>query len=440
MAAINFTTTSFSIPKLSSVARDVSIPDFTAKSNQATIPALTKRVLKRTAQKMSETGSCLTLTDQLRGMILFSAYGDAMGANHEVKRCIHPAPFPNRLPQQQLIAEPDRWGYWLTSDHLTGLAKGIPTDDTSFKLFILHPWLQHVLEYDSQINETSFREFIVTLKSRPSKPDWIFRPRNAQIDSWLDMYDGVELSEKREFFETGTPVVFGIFLFLEIAAIRTGFDPIANYRFFRTATVLDQHYANTATAFLAAIVSLAFSGESAQRFDKWFLQQSLELTEKLNRERLDCDDIRVIQNIIETMWELGRNVRHQSPQQFMIVFEQTVIQPSHPPFMETPFVNPLHDPFRMLAEIYAAVAYAEGDPFRTIQPLAFGSGDSDTVCTFLGTLIGARFGYKSLHEHSDLTEDLETIESVLKDILEIDLNKHVEIFLKLHTKNQHPTA
>ena len=46
-----------------------------------------------------------TAAERLRGMMLLSAYGDALGADHETNNAIHPAPFPKQLPQQTLDSE-----------------------------------------------------------------------------------------------------------------------------------------------------------------------------------------------------------------------------------------------------------------------------------------------------------------------------------------------
>ena len=102
-----------------------------------------------------------------------------------------------------------------------------------------------------------------------------------------------------------------------------------------------------------------------------------------------------------------------------------------PPFMDEPFKWPEHDPFRMLAEIIAATVYAEGDPHRAIQVLAFSSGDSDTVCTFLGTLMGIWYGEPLLLQNANLVDDLQIVENVLTDKFEVDLNEHVNLFMSL---------
>lgn len=372
-----------------------------------------------------------TATDRLRGMMLLSAYGDALGADHETQRAIHSAPIPKTLPEQTLLADPDKWGYWITQDQIGSPVKGVTTDDTAFKLFILHPWLRQILEGNSDLNENAFRQFIYQLKSSSTQPTWLAQPRNAQIDSWLDMYRASEVGEQAEFFIPEVPIVFGLFMFLELAAVRTHYRTVDNYRYFHNATVLDQGYAKSATGFLMAIASLAFSSDPADRFDNWFVQQSINLADELISLNLNRDDVLTITRIVETMTKLGERQRGSSPHEFMVAFEQAVVRADTPPFMDESFQQAVHDPFRMLAEMYAATAYAAGDPFRAIQPLAFGSGDSDTVSAFLGTVLGIWFGEKSLRQNASLDNDLTIVESVLRETFEVDLNQHVELFLRL---------
>ena len=304
-----------------------------------------------------------TSTDRLRGMILLSAYGDAFGAEHEGVSSIHPAPFPDRLPTQNIGAVTNRWGYWVTQAEAGNAAKGIPTDDTAFKLFILHRWLESNLEGDACFSEISFRQFIAQLNGSSIQPAVIGSPRDGQIDSWLNMYQAAEASPPRikEFFEPGVPVVFGFFLFLEMAALRTDYQAIENFHFFRNITILDQGYAKTATGFLLAITALAFSSDpSVQGFDDWFLQEFEKLTSELGFEESNNQDVLIIERIFETMTSLGRSLRGSTPYEFMVAFEQTVIEPTQPPFMNQAFQQAVFDPFRMLAEMVAVVAYAEG--------------------------------------------------------------------------------
>ena len=231
---------------------------------------------------MSNRTTGPALEDRLRGMMLLSAYGDAMGADHESQRAIHSAPLPTRLPEQNLIADADRWGYWASTNQLNPPVKGLTTDDTAFKLFILHPWLEEISAGDSSLNETSFRQFLTQLKSSEIEPAWIRTPRDAQIDSWLDMYRAADADETSEFFSPEVPIVFGLFMFLELAAFRTDYSAVENYLYFRDFTVLDQGYAKSATGFLTAITSLAFASNPADRFDDWLLFESKDVVRSID--------------------------------------------------------------------------------------------------------------------------------------------------------------
>ena len=372
-----------------------------------------------------------SVKDRLRGMLLLSAYGDALGADHEAQREIHNAPLPVRLPEQTLVAEPDPWQYWATTRQLDPPVKGLITDDTAFKLFLLHPWLEKVLVGDSSFDETGFRKFLVELKSSDTQPAWIRSPRNSQIESWLDMYRAAEVPEASAFFSPDVPIVFGLFMFLELAAFRTDYSTAENYLYFRDFTMLDQGYAKSATGFFAAITSAAFKSDPVDRFDDWLLDEAKALTRELLALDVDTDDVSTILRVVESMTKLGKGLRGQTPHEFMVAFEATVVDPTHPPFMNKPFEGGVFDPLRMLAEMYAATAYAAGDPVQTLQPLAFGSGDSDTVCALLGILLGVWFGENRLRQNLGLDADLVVVEGLLRETFEVDLNRHVDLFMRL---------
>ena len=389
---------------------------------------------------MSNQKTGPSVEDRLRGMFLTAAYGDAMGAAHEETREIHVAPFPDRLPEQTLVAEPDRWGYWPTNDQLDPPVKGVVTDDTAFKLFILHPWLQEVLTNGSPFSEIGFLQFLPKLKSNGIQPTWIRTPRDAQIESWQDMYLAADAEETCEFFIPTVPVVFGLFMFLELAAFRTDHSPAENYLYFRDFTLLDQRYAKSATGFFTAITSLAFASDPADRFDGWLLYQSKSLCDELLSLNLDSEEVSIILRLIETMTELGQDLQGQTPHEFMVAFETAVVEPTNPPFMNASFGENIFDPLRMLAEIYAATAYAAGDPVRAIQPLAFGSGDSDTVSAMFGVLLGIWFGENALRQHENLNTDLTIVERLLQEVFQVDLNQHVALFMKLRGEHKSPIA
>ena len=126
------------------------------------------------------------LVNRISGMILLGAYGDAYGAEHETRGHIHDDPFPKRLPARNLANH--HWGTWLPAASIPNPATGVPTDDTSYKLFILYPWLEDVLENGGDLTETSFRDFLSRLKGINTTPSWVKSVRDKQINAWLRMY------------------------------------------------------------------------------------------------------------------------------------------------------------------------------------------------------------------------------------------------------------
>ena len=390
-----------------------------------------KKHLMLQALFMSNQNTEPTLDDRLRGMLLLSAYGDALGSDHEQQQEIHSAPLPDRLPEQTLVADTNPWRYWATTHQLNPPVKGLTTDDTAFKLFLLHPWIQEVQTHESSFDETGFRQFLAKLKTNEVQPTWIRAPRDAQIDNWLDMYQAADVDESSGFFSPRVPIVFGLFMFLELAAFRTDYSTVENYLYFRDITNLDQGYAKSATGFFTAITSNAFASDPADRFCDWLLRESTALCDELLGHNVDTDEVSTILRVVESMTELGKNLRDQTPHEFMLAFEAAVVESAHPPFMNNSFQGEIFDPLRMLAEMYAATAYAEGDPVRAIQPLAFGSGDSDTVCALFGVLLGIWFGENALRQqHANLSADLTIVERLLHETFEVNLNQHVALFMQ----------
>jgi len=149
---------------------------------------------------------------------------------------------------------------------------------------------------------------------------------------------------------------------------------------------------------------------------------------------IDKADVNTIKSLISTMTKIGKDERGKGPHDFMVSMENQLLG-TLPPFMDIPFADKVFDPFRFLAEMYASLAYAEGRPFEAMQPLAFGSGDTDTVTTFLGTLMGAWYGESALRADARLSNDFEVVEKMLNKTFKIDLDQCTALFDALISKS-----
>lgn len=369
--------------------------------------------------------------DRLRGMLLLGAYGDALGAVHEGSREIAPAPFPKPLPVRRMLNQGSAWGTWLPNTVVATKA-GVPTDDTCYRMFLLHPWLQAIASGNSTFTEKSFREFLLQLAQSTAKPNWTQLPRNNQINAWIEMFKAEEEGGCSFFFCPDVPIVFGLFMYLETGAIIQGGTMESTYRFFKGFSRLDQRYAISATAFMTTLLSQAIEYNCAETtFDEWFFSQSSALFQELKVIFPDDSDVAILENLFSSMRELGVKHRGSSEETFVSAFKTIVIDPDFPPFMDTAFSG-IFDPFRFIAQIVATVEFSAGDPAIALRAIAYSIGDTDTTATFLGSLMGAWFGEKQLRNLKTpgliLNDELNTVEDVLDNLFEIDLDERARLF------------
>lgn len=382
------------------------------------------------------------LQDRLRGMFLLGAYGDALGAEHEGSVDIAGVPFPKPLPILQMPAETGfPWDIWLPNTVVASKA-GVPTDDTCYRLFILHPWLQEIAKGDRKFTEESFREFMPELKEKPLQPSWIELPRNNQIDAWLGEFGAQkDFRGSGEFFSHDSPVVFGLFMYLETGVIIQGETSESIYSLFKEFSRLDQRYATSATAFMTTLMNKAIEYDSrGKSFDNWFFDQSFNLIVELQEIFPHDLDLEVIKSLFLSMKKLGSEYRHLPEDVFAKAFKEKVLEPTNPPFMQDSFsrwYGGNFDPFRFLAQIVATVEFSAGDPVLALRSIAYSFGDTDTTATFLGSLMGVWYGEKQLRcletPELDFNDELTVVENVLEDIFNIDLNERVKLFESLRS-------
>lgn len=376
------------------------------------------------------------LLDRLRGMFLLGAYGDALGAVQEGSTDIANAPFPQALPVRQMSDQGHPWGTWLPNKVAASRA-GVPTDDTSYRLFILHPWLQEIASGNRNFAEESFREFMLELKQRPAQPDWTGLPRNNQINAWIEMFQAQEEGECSVFFCPDDPIAFGLFMYLETGVIVRDRTSRSTYTLFKGFSRLDQRYATSATAFMATLLSKAIEYDSVENsFDNWFFDQSLTLTKELKTIFSSDTDLQILENLFSSMKELGTGYRGSPEEIFVSAFKTHVIDPIHPPFMEDSFSG-IFDPFRVIAQIVATVGFSGGDPALALRAIAYSIGDTDTTASFLGSLMGAWYGEQQLRRIETpgllLGDELNIVEDVLVNLFKIDLNERARLFKSLRS-------
>ncbi len=213
-----------------------------------------------------------TFDDKIRGMLLLGAYGDAFGAAQKGQETPTPDPLPKTLTARDMPEWGEAWGTWLPAIVHTKTI-GMPTHETCYRLCILHPWLAAIAHAVDKrpFSEASLRDFMAALRHEPLYPEWYSFACRDHLKSWLDMFQAQEENRSEGLFSPGIPGVFGLFLYLEMAAVRHGTTPLETFALYRQQACLDQGYAKDVTAFLATLVSLAVN-EPAQTdsFGDWF--------------------------------------------------------------------------------------------------------------------------------------------------------------------------
>ncbi len=137
------------------------------------------------------------------------------------------------------------------------------------------------------------------------------------------------------------------------------------------------------------------------------------------------------------MARLGTGLRGETEGTLNAAFKQQVFDPPTPPFLTHAFLGGTHDPYRALAHITATIAYAPDDPAVALRTIAHSCGQTDTLASFLGTLLGAWYGAGRLSTLQsaglDFQAELKVVEAILTDLFHFDLGQHVQIFSRLHS-------
>ena len=367
--------------------------------------------------------------DRLMGMLLFGAFGDAFGAAHEnsgldglIAADLSTTELrPYAAYVRRTTSEP--FGVWPVPADKT--EKGLVTDDTGVRVMLLHQWLHLLLHPEPpQLapvtalfapRESVFADWLDVMKAEPSGTPpaayaTVLATRKrviADLLCWLgnarryqaDPSGFVATKCTTPFWARDTPVVFGQFLYLELAAIYACCDRAAVMAEFQNFSLLDQGSAKFATGMLAAVLSQAFAAKSGGNFRDFFTQQIAEL---LADPAAPAD--------LKDQWDKGSKVgKDRVGLPLKDVLEAIKSELYDPRSPATGSGLGKFHPALFLAQMAAAVQYGAGKPEETLAALAFGIGDADTIPAQLGSIMGAFFGETALRA-AGLGPDLDLIQ------------------------------
>ena len=369
------------------------------------------------------------IQNKLKGMILLGAYGDALGAYHEPRGLEGYTGDPSsveRLPKAATYQPPGSqaapWWVWVQGDELGKDIIGVPTDDSAFRLFILHPWLLSLRE--RQPTEALFADWMQARMNADRTFEvnqWQSR-RQQQIRDWLIMFSDADRwhdaptsstatfmpTEGNPFFRPEIPIVFGMFMYLELAALYGGFPAHEVMNHFSSFSRLDQGYAGAVTGLFAGLMASAVSAsDTTQSFANWY---SSTTTHLLNHNPPYLDELK---DAFHTAWKTGTENQQFTETDFLSLVKKEIYEAPLPSDRDQLGYR-VFDPLLFFKQITAAVAYSGSDIQRALRLLASNPGDADTLPSMLGTLAGAWAGYSSLSERSpSLREDIQEVENTL---------------------------
>ena len=222
-----------------------------------------------------------------------------------------------------------------------------------------------------------------------------------------------------------------------MAAVRHGTTPRETFTVYQRQASLDQGYAKAVTGFVATLVSLAVN-EAAETssFGDWFFDCGRAVLDDLAAST-QAQEAVSLRSLLEAMARLGNELRSETEATLNTVFKQQVLDPPMPPFLNHAFLGGMHDPYRILAQLAATIAYAPDDPATALRTIAHSCGNTATLASLLGTLLGAWYGAErlsALHtEGLDFQAELDIVETNLTELFHFGLDQHVQIFSRLHS-------
>ena len=400
------------------------------------------------ASTSTQSTSFAWVSDKLAGMILLGAYGDALGALHEPNGLGGATGDPDlarRLPDAHRYQPPgqvsDTWWVWIDGNDIPPSTRGIPTDDTAFRLFVLEPWM---LSSDATLlSEITFENWLVEQIQRPQAsqaPGW-HRLRHRQIEDWsrmladarrwesttnttLEAARTFEHTDGNPFFRVTVPVVFGMFMYMELAALYVFCAPETVASHFSGFSRLDQGYAGVVTGLFAGLMTSAMAYRThSEPFSAWYAKTTQHLLGSLAGTTPHTS---LLEKAFAEAWTWGSQHRSLSEAEFLANVRKEIYEAPLPGNRDAQGLR-VFDPLLFFKQITAVVAYAHESVEQALTLLASSPGDADTLPSMLGTLAGAWAGLNALAaSYPDLHNDLQNVEDTLYTFFSYDLNASVQ--------------
>lgn len=306
--------------------------------------------------------------DRIAGGLALSALGDAFGWVHEPRGLAGEIGDPERpfLP----VVDPYRearanpWNLWFPA-RITKGRRGVPSDDTACRLGLIEPWL-------AECPNLPLLDFV--RQRGPSLPLRCARRMAKEIHRTSR---AKARGKPYGFHVPGVPVNWGPFVLGSLAL---------------------------AGKVLPCELDEGYGVDTTRAYLRWCAGE--ELLDVVNpplagpvQSAIACADEPTDEGFLNLLagWSRERGVG--------------------------PF-----DPLRQLGEAAAAVARADGDPERAIRLAGSIAGDSDTVASHVGLVVGFRTGLSGLR---GLETELQIVEETTQDLFGVTLPERVGIYASL---------
>ena len=365
--------------------------------------------------------------DRLLGMFVMGAYGDALGSWNESHGGLSGQ---TSVPELVSIrgsgyAKPHPWGYWIADQN-----GPVVTDDTAYRICILHPYLRLCLENQAPISEQGLWESVT--ESDPHSNAQIQSMRMGQARDWQKMRESARRNESHLFYTPNEPVVFGLYSALELAALYKYQTPLAVYQGFSQFSELDQGAGGVLTGLLASVMAAAHRDETIQRgkFCAWWNETLDDIITSVSKRQPSVElDLLIDQRRVARA--LAKNWSQTRPHEFVGHLCDSILY-------NTRFRRKVQQPY--LCELFwmymSSVAdFAGEDDGLLLRTLASCAGDSDTMASMMGSIMGACYGRQScgkiMSGDRSLEQDLIRIENVLSEDFQVNLNESATVFERL---------
>jgi ADP-ribosylglycohydrolase len=341
----------------------------------------------------------MAMINRIKGMLLLSAYGDALAAPTEPMSLEGKVFEPISYGRLKLVDEyfnknehPGAWGIWPKLSEVSGL-RGIPTDDTSYKFLVLYPWIKQSIQLNITLDEIQFRKWLEGLKKYPNGLflDGISDSHFNIKHDFLKMFKAAEEMRPELFFHTNVPIFFGSFMYLSLVPAKINLSPEETLLEFIDFSILDQGIGKCVTALMTSILNSCLKKNGLTEKNLYgFLKDTLNHL-IVHGENNGVKNMSKLNKVAQESTLMGETYRGKSS--FSLVKELAKIYKRHRDSGGSMF-----DSVFMWRQLWTSLSYSYDNPILAMSIVAAGPGDSDTVCSFLGSIIGASLGEEEINK------------------------------------------